>query len=113
MWDIKQIKRNLEGRGAVIESGIDGLHGFLKWRNEEFAFIFSYGLGWEHLSVSLSKRCPIWEEMCFFKDQFWRPDETAIQYHPKVSNYINIHKYCLHIWRPIGIEIPMPPLAFL
>lgn len=34
-------------------------------------------------------------------------------YHPPASQYIDVHKHCLHLWRPIGIEIPMPPLELV
>ena len=35
--------------------------------------LFSDGLGWDHVSVSLADRCPTWAEMCFIKDLFLRP----------------------------------------
>lgn len=31
------------------------------------------------------------------------------QYHPPKSAYVNNHPNCLHLWRPIGIEMPRPP----
>ena len=55
---------------------------------------------WEHVSVSLETRCPNWREMCHVKDLFWNDNEECIQFHPKKSDYINLHKYCLHIWKP-------------
>lgn len=87
----------------------------------------SDGMGWQHVSVSLIKqvnvgrykqpakwvkqmveRCPTWEEMCWVKGQFWEGDETVIQYHPPESEYVNNHPYCLHLWKPDSIEIPLP-----
>lgn len=67
--------------------------------------------GWEHVSVSVSarRRTPNWDEMCFVKDLFWRPDECVVQFHPPRSEYVNCHPFCLHLWKPIGVEIPMPP----
>lgn len=66
---------------------------------------------WEHVSVSLprQRRCPTWPEMCFIKDLFWDEEETVIQYHPKKSDYVNIHPFVLHLWKPAHIAIPMPP----
>jgi len=64
---------------------------------------------WEHVSVSAEKRCPTWEEMCFVKDLFWAEDEMCVQYHPPKSDYVNFHPYVLHMWKPIGMTIPMPP----
>lgn len=64
---------------------------------------------WEHVSISTPVRCPTWEEMCFVKGLFWDDEDTVMQLHPPKSQWINNHPYCLHLWRPIGIAIPMPP----
>lgn len=66
------------------------------------------GLGWEHVSVSLPDRCPTWDEMCAIKDLFWDPEDCVVQFHPPRSEYVNCHPYCLHLWRPIGVDIPRP-----
>src|SRR3990172_9094673 len=66
-------------------------------------------LRWEHVSVSLPNRCPTWDEMCFVKRTFWDTEDVVVQFHPPESRYINKHPYCLHLWRPIGVEIPLPP----
>lgn len=67
--------------------------------------------GWEHASVSLKGRneTPTWEDMCFVKDLFWKPEETVIQYHPAEENYINNAEHVLHLWRPREEGIPLPP----
>jgi hypothetical protein len=65
--------------------------------------------GWEHVSVSLQKRPPNWQEMCFIKDMFWGEDETVVQYHPPKSDYVNQHPHCLHLWRLLKAEVPRPP----
>lgn len=66
---------------------------------------------WEHVSVSVpfTKQCPNWAEMCWVKDQFWEPEECVIQYHPPKSEYVNIHPFTLHLWRPTATPLPMPP----
>lgn len=69
------------------------------------------GVFWEHVSVSTKNRVPLWREMCFIKALFWGEDETVMQLHPPKSQYVNQHKYCLHLWRPTREKIPMPPLA--
>jgi hypothetical protein len=71
------------------------------------------GVPFEHVSVSLEDRCPTWEEMCWVKALFWEPEEVVIQYHPKESQYVNHHKFCLHLWRPVGVELPCPPRGCL
>lgn len=64
---------------------------------------------WEHISVSLSDRCPTWEEMCFVKNLFWNEEETVVQFHPKKSKYVNNFPHVLHMWKRIGIEYELPP----
>jgi hypothetical protein len=55
---------------------------------------------WQQVSVSLPNRCPNWREMCFVKDLFWDENEECIQFHPKKSDYVNLHEYTLHMWKP-------------
>lgn len=67
------------------------------------------GEPWEHVSVSLANRCPVWAEMCWVKALFFEDEETVVQYHPPKSEYVNHHPYCLHLFRPLGITLPRPP----
>jgi hypothetical protein len=69
--------------------------------------------GWEHVSVSAEKRTPTWEEMVFAKDLFWDKHEMCVQYHPPESEYVNFHPFVLHIWRPVSMTIPMPPVLLV
>lgn len=62
----------------------------------------------EHASVSLVHRCPTWPEMCMVKDLFWDEGDTVVQYHPAKSEYINLSKTCLHLWRWTRGEFPKP-----
>ena len=73
--------------------------------------IASNGGDWEHVSVSPATlaRTPTWEEMDYIKSLFWDAQEAVMQLHPPRSRWINNHPYVLHLWRPIGIEIPAPP----
>jgi hypothetical protein len=79
--------------------------------NKKFIIIASDGLGWEHVSVHIKniERCPKWNEMCEIKEMFFEDDEVVMQLHPKKTEYVNIHDYTLHLWRPIIAEIPTPP----
>lgn len=76
-----------------------------------FFIIASSGMDWEHVSVSIipQMRCPTWEEMCYIKSFFWEDEEAVMQLHPPKSEWVNNHPYCLHLWRPILKEIPLPP----
>lgn len=71
--------------------------------------IASSGLGWDHVSVSRSSRCPNWPEMEYIKRKFFNDDETVMQLHVPASDHINNHPNCLHLWRPQNQEIPRPP----
>lgn len=89
--------------GAFIIDGNDSPYG------TKLNIVASDGGGWEHVSVDAGKRCPTWDEMCFVKDLFWRRDETVIQYHPAEDDYVNMHATTLHLWKPVGKDIPLPP----
>ena len=71
--------------------------------------IASVGEGWDHVSVSRQNRCPNWPEMEHVKRLFFKDDETAMQLHVPPSDHISHHPHCLHIWRPLDVEIPRPP----
>jgi hypothetical protein len=72
--------------------------------------IASWGLGWDHVSVSGKTKVPSWHDMEFVKRLFFRDYETAVQFHVPPSEHINCHPYCLHMWRPNdGRIIPRPP----
>lgn len=73
------------------------------------------GSGWEHVSartydkVRGVERTPTWDEMATIKAWFWRDDEAVMQLHVPDSEHINNHPHVLHLWRPVGREIPRPP----
>lgn len=90
----------------VVDSAPDG------WAMRHPSGLFvvaSYGLGWDHASVSRKDRIPTWEEMCFVKDALWEPEDCVVQYHPAKSKYKNEHPRCLHLWRPQAERMPTPP----
>jgi hypothetical protein len=72
--------------------------------------VISTSTGWEHVTVHTDGRTPTWEEMCFVKNLFWEEEECAIEYHPPLSEYVNVHD-CLHLWRPKHATIPRPSVA--
>jgi len=108
-----------------LSSNSDGLNGVFLIPFEQgkeskrLGCIASDQEGWEHVSVTdqTSKRshlvCPTWEMMCRIKRAFWDDEETVIEYHVPMSEWINEHPGCLHLWKPIGIEIPRPPSLFV
>jgi hypothetical protein len=78
-------------------------------RNQMLKVVASDQMGWEHVSVSRDDRCPTWEEMQIVKDLFWGEDDTVVQYHVPKDDHVNLHSRCLHLWRPVGVDIPRPP----
>lgn len=71
----------------------------------------SDGMGWQHVSVSeeFSPKPPPWEIMCKVKDLFFEPEDVVVQFHPAKSQYVNMAKGCLHLWRSLSAEFPTPP----
>ena len=69
----------------------------------------SNGEGWDHVSVSRVKRCPNWYEMEFIKHLFFKDEEVVMQLHVASADHISVHPNCLHLWRPLTADIPMPP----
>lgn len=95
----------------VIQTGIDGGCGNLYLNGikaEPMTVIWSWGEGWEHVSCSYRKRVPTWEEMCKVKEIFFYPEEVAVQFHPRKSEYVNLHPNCLHLWRKVGQDFETP-----
>lgn len=96
--------------GSDASYGCNG-HFFIPLRpgKAPMRVIASDGEGWEHVSVSLPDRTPTWDEMCRIKAMFWDDEDCVMQLHPPRSEWINNHTHCLHLWRPVGVEIPRPP----
>ena len=106
--DIKALK--------VSSTGNDGGNGWIYLNGikaKPAAIVWSFGEGWEHVSVSYKNRCPTWEEMCRVKDMFFGPEEVVVQYHPRQSEYVNHHPYCLHLWRKCEEDFETPPMILV
>ncbi|AVX04281.1 hypothetical protein MXMO3_01756 [Maritalea myrionectae] len=106
-YRISDAERRIYGRSFfpgcgcfAIKSPIDGGQLFV---------IVSTGGGWEHVSVSRKNRCPNWPEMSHIKNLFFEPDEVAMQIHVAESDHVNFHANCLHLWKPMNADIPLPP----
>lgn len=110
--EIKKI-RNLK----IVAESDDGFLGY--WTDpttqKVYSIIMSWDGGWEHLSIAPIRigKTPSWELMCKFKEMFFKDEEACVQYHPKKSEYINIHPNCLHIWRPLYEKLPTPPNIYV
>lgn len=111
-YRVRDMERKL---GVNGDSGNGYFKVYINGRS--FFVVASNGGRWEHISVSLCnqkrKACPTWEEMCEIKDMFFEAEERVVQYHPPKSEYVNMHPYCLHLWRPIDSDLPFPPSIFV
>lgn len=110
MRPVEEIKKSL--RLNIVEDYPIGLMGYYrhpKYKERQVVIVASWDRGWEHVSVSLKNRCPTWEEMCAIKEIFWGDDEAVMQIHPPKEDYVNLHNYCLHLWKPVNGEITRPP----
>jgi hypothetical protein len=99
--------------GQAFKLSADGIDGYACTISlagtQSLRVIASWGAGWEHVSVSLPKRCPTWDEMKAVKEAFWPDEYPVMQLHPPKQDYVNCHPYCLHLWRPVFQIIPLPP----
>jgi hypothetical protein len=106
MRDVDEIIADIKKqRGRLVARGGDGF----AFQLGKLRVILSWGDGWEHASVSLEQRTPVWQEMERIKRLVWNDDETAMQLHVPVAEHINCHPDCLHLWRPLNAQIPRPP----
>lgn len=69
---------------------------------------------WEHVSIRArgldgTDRLCTWGEMCWAKGMFWSDEECVVQFHPPASEYVNNHRFVLHLWKPVEVAMPMPP----
>lgn len=67
------------------------------------------GWHWYHVSVSRPDRLPSWDMVTKVANEFLG-DRVALHVIPKKKDYINLHRYCLHIWSPVeqSVEHLMP-----
>lgn len=89
--------------------GADGGAFKIPFEGRDLHVIASFGMDWDHVSVSLPSRCPNWREMSYVKDLFWDENEVVMQLHVAKKDHINVHPYCLHLWKPHNEIIPTPP----
>jgi hypothetical protein len=68
---------------------------------------------WDHVSVSMKSKCPSWNDMSHVRRLFFKPEETVMELHVPNVEHINFHPYCLHLWRPQAVPIPLPPSIFV
>ena len=79
----------------------------------------SWGGGWDHVSVSAgwgprgATRVPTFAELESVRRMYFEDSETVIQIHPPLDRYVNCHPHVMHLWRPQGVTIPLPPQDYI
>ncbi len=113
MRSIEEIEKNSLLRN--IELCMDGGRADIHIGGWDGSVIWSYGGGWEHVSVApYQKRItPSWDDMCRLKDLFFLEDEDVIQIHPSKAEYVNNIPNCLHLWRCTYKDMVLPPSCFV
>lgn len=105
----RQAAREIEFYGQMGNEG-NGMFAFKSPVDQKTLHVVaSNGFDWEHVSVSKTNKMPSWREMEWIKNMFFKPDEVAMQLHVARSDHISFHAFCLHLWRPLKAEIPLPP----
>lgn len=98
---------------TMIAEGEDGMAFTWNRNGSTLRVILSYGGGWDHVSVSRPHKLPGYHDMKAVKRFTFNPGEWAMELHPPASDYISVNDNVLHIWRPQGAEIPVPPKGFI
>jgi len=114
MRTVQQIRERAGEKFRFLDAGADGFAA--EWRvfgTQPMTLIVSWGENWEHASASFAHRTPTWGEMCDVKNLCWQEEEAVMQLHPPEDQWVNCHPYCLHLWRPKGQAIPLPPPALV
>jgi len=65
-------------------------------------------MDWEHVSVSL-QTVPETARDVLHQGFILDGEDVVIQYHREIASTSIWHENCLHLWRPVGVEIPTPP----
>ena len=109
---MKKLSEILESKRII--TGVitpDGGSGFIKFPLWQGTVVWSTGAGWDHVSVSPSRKrdLPTWDDMCKLKYIFFYEDEAVIQIHPPKDQYVNNVDNCLHLWRCTYKEMVLPP----
>lgn len=109
MKTLEEIRENK--KLIIVNLTSDGGMGYIDDMTMKASVIWSFGSGWDHVSVAPlnHRRIPTWDDMCRVKDMFFREDEWVIQFHPPKDEYINNMPNCLHLWKPQKETMPTPP----
>jgi len=83
-------KRYMRNDGMTVICGLENHEG--KW--------------WLHVSCAKSDSLPTWEDLKEVKNIFIGKNKKSVQILPNEKQYINIHKYCLHLYNTDDDGLP-------
>jgi hypothetical protein len=110
------VEPHRETVGPRASEPADGNNGafILRIRGVDLCCIASDGMGWDHVSVTVlgQRRVATYDELEAVRGAFFRDDECVLMYSVPRREHINVHEFCLHLWRPQVDAIPRPP-AFM
>jgi hypothetical protein len=88
-----------------IENGVGPLSVIL---TVDYYGQFEPGAGdWLHMSVTRSNRLPSWEDLVIAREELGFKDRMFVQLLPPTKYWLNVHKYCLHLFsRMDGDTVP-------
>ena len=98
------VDRGEDGGAFLVPSPID---------RQPMQVVASYGLDWDHVSVSRKNRAPNQIELDFVFRLFFKDGETAVQYFVPRAQHVNYHPHCLHLWRSQSEPVLLPPRIFV
>ncbi len=64
------------------------------------------GAEWLHVSFSRKSRIPDYKDIQLVRKDFIGTDKKSIMVFPDEEHYVNIAKYCLHLWYSADNPIP-------
>jgi hypothetical protein len=66
---------------------------------------YADGKQWQHLSISYWDRLPSYADLVMVKRLWMGNDTTALQVFPPASRWVNVHSWCLHLWRCLSEDV--------
>jgi hypothetical protein len=95
--------RNIPGMNKITTESILDSGG---WAHTPSGFIVSAGVEdtgkWGpllHVSMSYRDHDPTWDEIKQVKALFFPPDVGAAMIIPRPELYVNVHRFCYHVWQ--------------
>lgn len=108
---LRTLERRLGGRWTLTPFGPSGLRAQSSWVSVLVTTApHEDGHEWIHASIARNTM-PSYEDLCVLKEAAFGPELYAFQVFPPVSEHVNIHEHCLHLWgRADGVS-PLPNFA--